>query len=111
MQLSYITLGETGQVTCHDENGNELFLQLPITPDSQNYINGEPLDMGTAKECQGISDEHFGNGDRTLARLCYAGGKEYESGKIGRKKYRAFREVYDDLVTQEKQTYTDEAAK
>ena len=34
------------------------------------------------------------------------GGKEYESGKIGRKKYRAFREVYDDLVTQEKQTYT-----
>ena len=79
MQLSYITLGETGQVTCHDENGNELFLQLPITPDSQNYINGEPLDMGTAKECQGISDEHFGNGDRTLARLCYAGGKEYES--------------------------------
>lgn len=36
------------------------------------------------------------------------GGKEYESGKIGRKKYRAFREVYDDLVTQEKQTYTDD---
>ena len=29
-------------------------------------------------------------------------------GKIGRKKYRAFREVYDDLVTQEKQTYTDD---
>ena len=24
-------------------------------------------------------------------------GKEYESGKIGRKKYRAFREVYNDL--------------
>ena len=36
------------------------------------------------------------------------GGKEYESGKIGRKKYRACREVYDDLVTQEKQTYTDD---
>ena len=36
------------------------------------------------------------------------GGKEYESGKIGRKKYRAFREVYDDLVTPEKQTYTDD---
>ena len=35
------------------------------------------------------------------------GGKEYESGKIGRKKYRAFREVYDDLVTPKKQTYTD----
>lgn len=35
-------------------------------------------------------------------------GKEYESGKIGRKKYRAFREVYNDLVTPEKQTYTDE---
>lgn len=35
-------------------------------------------------------------------------GKEYESGKIGRKKYRAFREVYNDLVKPEKQTYTDE---
>lgn len=35
-------------------------------------------------------------------------GKEYESGKIGRKKYREFREVYNDLVTPEKQTYTDE---
>ena len=35
-------------------------------------------------------------------------GKEYESGKIGRKKYRAFREVYNDLVKTEKQTYTDE---
>ena len=36
------------------------------------------------------------------------GGKEYESGKIGRKKYRAFREVYNDLVKPEKQTYTDD---
>ena len=36
------------------------------------------------------------------------GGKECESGKIGRKKYRAFREVYNDLVKPEKQTYTDE---
>lgn len=36
------------------------------------------------------------------------GGKEYESGKIGRKKYRAFREAYNDLVKPEKQTYTDE---
>lgn len=35
-------------------------------------------------------------------------GKEYESGKIGRKKYRAFREVYNDLVTPEKQTYTND---
>lgn len=34
-------------------------------------------------------------------------GKEYESGKIGRKKYRAFREVYNDLVKPEKQTYAD----
>jgi len=34
-------------------------------------------------------------------------GKEYESGKIGRKKYRAFREVYNELVTPDKQTYTD----
>ena len=36
------------------------------------------------------------------------GGKEYESGKIGRKKYREFREVYNDLEKPEKQTYTDE---
>ena len=79
MQLSYITLAENGQVTCHDENGNELSLQLPIAPDSQNYINGEPLDVATAKDYQAAIDEHFGNGDRTLARLCYAGGKEYES--------------------------------
>ena len=79
MQLSYITLDENGQVTCHDENGNELSLQLPITTDSQNYINGEPLDTDTAKECQVVIDEHFGKGDRTLARLCYAGGKGYES--------------------------------
>ena len=35
-------------------------------------------------------------------------GKEYESGKIGMKKYREFREVYNDLVKPEKQTYTDE---
>lgn len=35
-------------------------------------------------------------------------GKEYESGKIGRKKYRKFREVYNDLIRPEKQTYTDE---
>ena len=79
MQLSYITLGENGQATCQDENDNELFLQLPITPDSQNYINGEPLDIDAVKDYQEIIDEHFGNGDRTLARLCYAGGKEYES--------------------------------
>ena len=79
MQLSYITLDETGQVTCRDENGNELFLQLPVTSDSQNFVNGEPLDVDAAKGCQEIIDEHFGNGDRTLARLCYAGGKEYES--------------------------------
>ena len=49
MQLSFITLNEYGQVTCTDETGYELFLQLPIT-------------------C-----------DRTLAHLCYAGGKEYKS--------------------------------
>ena len=79
MQLSYITLDEIGQVTCQDENGNSLFLQMPVTPDSQNYINGEPLDVDTAKEYQVFIDEHFGKGDRTLARLCYAGGKEYES--------------------------------
>lgn len=79
MELSYIILDEIGQVTCTDENGNELFLQLPITPDSQNYINREPLDNETAKYYQAIIDEHFGKGDRTLARLCYAGGKEYES--------------------------------
>ena len=78
MQLSYITLAENGQVTCFDENSNELSLQLPIAPDSQNYINGEPLDVATAKDYQAAIDEHFGKGDRTLARLCYAGGKEYE---------------------------------
>ena len=79
MKLSYITLDELGQVTCMDENGNELFLQLPITPDSQNYINREPLDNETAKDYQKIIDEYFGKGDRTLARLCYAGGKEYKN--------------------------------
>lgn len=42
------------------------------------------------------------------ANVITIAGKEYESGKIGRKKYRAFREVYNDLVTPEKQTYTDE---
>ena len=78
MKLSYITL-EPGHITCTDENGNELLLQLPITPDSQNCINGEPLDNETAKSYQKMLDEHFGKGDRTLARLCYAGGKEYES--------------------------------
>lgn len=35
-------------------------------------------------------------------------GKEYESGKIGRRKYAAFREVYNKLVKPEKETYTDE---
>ena len=79
MQLSYITLDDNGQVTCRDDNDNELYLQLPITPDSQNFVNGEPLDVDVAKEYQEIIDEHFGKGDRTLARLCYAGGKEYVS--------------------------------
>lgn len=36
------------------------------------------------------------------------GGTEYESGKIGRKKYRAFREVYDELIRPEKETYSDD---
>jgi len=35
------------------------------------------------------------------------GGKEYDCGKIGRKKYKAFREVYERLTRPEKQTYTD----
>lgn len=35
------------------------------------------------------------------------GGKEYESGKIGRKKYRAFREVYNELVHPDKETYSN----
>lgn len=35
-------------------------------------------------------------------------GKEYESGKVGRKKYRKFREVYEDLIESGKETYTDE---
>ena len=48
-------------------------------------------------------------GAKTLkTNVITIGGKEYESGKIGRKKYREFREVYNDLVKPEKQTYTDE---
>lgn len=35
-------------------------------------------------------------------------GREYESGKIGRKKYGAFRRVYNELIQPDKQTYTDE---
>ena len=77
MKLFNIELDEFGQVTCTDEQGNSLFLQMPVTPDSQNTINGEPLD-DTYEYAKAI-DEYFGKGDRTLARLCYAGGRVYDS--------------------------------
>ena len=41
------------------------------------------------------------------ANIITIGGKEYDCGKIGRKKYKAFREVYERLTRPEKQTYTD----
>lgn len=34
-------------------------------------------------------------------------GKEYECGKITRKKYKAFRDVYSKLMREDKETYTD----
>ena len=77
MKLFNIELDENGQINCTDENGNSLFLQMPITPDSQNTINGEPLH--DTYEYAKVIDKYFGKGDRTLARLCYAGGQVYES--------------------------------
>ena len=77
MKLFNIELDEYGQVTCTDEHGNNIFLQMPITPDSQNTINDEPL-YDTYEYTKAI-DEYFGKGDRTLARLCYAGAQVYGS--------------------------------
>ena len=77
MKLFNIELDEYGQVTCKDECGNSIFLQMPVTPDSQTTINDEPL--YDTYEYTKVIDEYFGKGDRTLARLCYAGGKVYES--------------------------------
>jgi len=79
MKLFDIELDEFGQVICTDEHGNSLFLQMPVTPDSQNYINDEPLALDDTYEYTKALDEYFGKGDRTLARLCYAGGQVYES--------------------------------
>lgn len=77
MKLSSITLDKNGAVTC-DHNGNKLYLQLPHTPDSRHFINVEPLTDGDyIKALQDYLDNHFGKGDRTLARLCYAGGQAY----------------------------------
>ena len=77
MKLFNIELDENGQVTCLDESGNRICLQMPITPDSSSTINGVPLhDTNTYVT---VIDAHFGRGDRTLARLCYAGGQVYES--------------------------------
>ena len=76
MKLFNIEL-EEGQVNCLDEHGNRICLQLPVTPDSKNTVNGEPLH--DAAEYAQLIDEHFGKGDKTLARLCYAGGRIYES--------------------------------
>ena len=42
------------------------------------------------------------------ANTIMIGDKKYECGKIGRKKYRTFREVYEKLTRPEKQTYSDE---
>ena len=47
------------------------------------------------------------DGKRVKANIITIGGKEYDCGKIGRKKYKAFREVYERLTRPEKQTYTD----
>ena len=77
MKLFNIELDENGQVSCLDEHGNRIHLQMPITPDSMNTINGVPLH--DAAEYAQLIDEHFGKGDKTLARLCYAGGQVYES--------------------------------
>ena len=85
MKLFSIELDEFGQVTCTDEQGNSLFLQMPVTPDSQNTINGEPLD--DTYEYTKALDEYFGKGDRTLARLCYAGGRVYESYTVNGSTY------------------------
>ncbi|MPW51692.1 hypothetical protein [Moraxella catarrhalis] len=80
MKLSNIKINEFG-VTANTEAGDELYLQLPHTPDSQHAINHEPLDDDDdfVKEVQEICDEYFGKGDRTLARLSYAGGQAYDS--------------------------------
>ena len=77
MKLFNIELDEHGQVSCLDEHGNRICLQLPVTPDSSNTINGEPLH--DAAEYATVIDEHFGKGDKTLARLCFAGGRAYDS--------------------------------
>lgn len=77
MKLNNIQLDKFGQVTCQDENGDTIFMQMPVTPDGVYTINGEPLD--NPHKYAAIIDNHFGGGDQTLARLCYAGGKVYES--------------------------------
>ena len=87
MKLFNIELDEFGQVTCTDENSNRIFLQMPVTPDSQNTINGEPLHYLDTYEYTKALDEYFGKGDRTLARLCYAGGQVYESYTVGGNTY------------------------
>ena len=79
MNIFNIELDENGQVSCLDEHGNRICLQLPVTPDSKNTVNGEPLHDTDAAEYAKAIDEHFGKGDKTLARLCYAGGRAYES--------------------------------
>ena len=79
MKLLNIKINEFA-VTANTEAGDELYLQLPHTPDSQHSINHEPLDDDDfVKEVQEICDEYFGKGDRTLARLSYAGGHAQDS--------------------------------
>ncbi|MFB6349928.1 hypothetical protein ACFBZI_12065 [Moraxella sp. ZJ142] len=78
MNLTNIQIDETGIVCYH--NGDKLFLELPDMPNSQHFINHEPLkDVTYIKQLQAQLDEYFGNGDKVLARLCYAGGKTYHS--------------------------------
>lgn len=78
MQILNITIDELG-VTCN-HHANKIYLQLPNTPDSRHFINGEPLtDKAYIKHLADYFDNHFGKGDRTLARLCYAGGQAYQS--------------------------------
>lgn len=79
MKLRNILLDECGQVTTTDNKGNVIFLQMPLTSESQNMINGLPLSDDNAIAYAKLVDDYYGQGDITLARLCYAGGIRYES--------------------------------
>lgn len=78
VELTDIYFEECG-LTAKTSDGGELVLQLPITGDSVNTLDGVEIDYDTARGYEKYLDEYFGQGDRTLARLCYAGGMVYES--------------------------------